>query len=189
MFAYVSEKITNHLAQTNVISQCEQDIYLFGVEQFLITVLNIVTTLAMGFLLGEVWQSLLLVFTFMILRSYAGGYHASTPVKCYLLTSSIIAIALSVIKYISVNIFICLGLLIIAGVVILLLSPVEAKNKPLDNIEFVIYRKKAILIWAVEFICAIICMLIDWKEFYMCIMLAHVTLAVSQITVRGKRKV
>lgn len=145
MFVNISEKITNRLIRNNVIDNCSREIYLFGVEQFLTIVLNIVTTLAIGIVLGELWQSLLFVLLFMALRTYAGGYHASTPMGCYLLTSSIIAIALSVLKYIEINIFVCVGLLIISGVVILILSPVASENKPLDNIEFVIYRKKQLL--------------------------------------------
>lgn len=181
MFVNISEKITNRLIRKNVIEDYNREIYLFGVEQFLTTTLNIVTTIVIGLVLGELWQSILFVLMFMMLRSYAGGYHASTPVGCYFLTSSIIAIALSVLKYIEINILVCVGLLIISGVVILILSPVQSENKPLDNIEFVIYRKKAIAIWTVEFMCAAICAVMGYRDILMCTMLAHIALALSQL--------
>lgn len=181
MFVNISEKITNRLIRNNVIDNCSREIYLFGVEQFLTIVLNIVTTLAIGIVLGELWQSLLFVLLFMALRTYAGGYHASTPMGCYLLTSSIIAIALSVLKYIEINIFVCVGLLIISGVVILILSPVASENKPLDNIEFVIYRKKTIVIWGMQIICAVLCIVKEYRDISVCIVLAHVILALSQL--------
>ena len=181
MFVNISEKITNRLIRDNVIDDCNREIYLFGVEQFLTTVLNIITTLVIGIVLGELWQSLLFVLLFMALRTYAGGYHASTPIGCYLLTSSIITIALSVLKYIKINIFVCIGLLIISGVVILILSPVESKNKPLDNIEFIIYRKKAIAIWGIQVICAALCTVMGYWDILTCITLAHMILALSQL--------
>lgn len=186
MFVKISEKITNRLVRNNVIEDCNREIYLFGVEQFLTTVLNIVTTVVIGIVLGEIWQSLLFVLVFMVLRSYAGGYHASTPIRCYLLTSSIIAASLSVIKFINVYIFVCVELLVISGVIILILSPVQSENKPLDNIEFVIYRKKTIAIWGVEFICAIVCALIGYRNILMCIVLAHIITALSQLLAKAE---
>ena len=181
MFVKISEKITNRLIRKNVIEDCNREIYLFGVDQFLMIALNIVTTIVIGLVLGELWQSILFVLMFMVLRSYAGGYHASTPVGCYFLTSSIIAIALSVLKFIEINVLVCVGLLIISGVVILILSPVQSENKPLDNIEFVIYRKKAITVWTVEFMCAVICTVVEFNDILMCILLAHIALVLSQL--------
>lgn len=181
MFVNISEKITNRLIQKNVIEDCNREIYLFGVEQFLTITLNIVTTIVIGLVLGKLWQSILFVLMFMVLRSYAGGYHASTPVGCYILTSSIITTALSVLKFIGINILVCVGLLIISGVAILILSPVQSENKPLDNIEFVIYRKKAIIVWMAEFMCAALCAIAGLKDMLMCILLAHIALVLSQL--------
>ncbi len=188
MFVNISEKITNRLIRDNVIEHCNKEIYLFGVEQFLTTALNIVTTFVIGILLGELWQSLLFVLLFMTLRSYAGGYHASTPLRCYLLTSSIIAIALSVIKYIEINIFVCVGLLIMSGVVILILSPAESPNKPLDSIEFVIYRKRTIVLWGIQFICGVVCATMGYGNILICITLAHIILALSQLFAKVEQK-
>lgn len=188
MFAYISEKLTNRFIQQSIIDYSSREIYLFGLEQLFTTLLNIITTVIIGILLGEFWQGFLFVVLFMVLRSYAGGYHASTSARCYLLTSVIIAIALSVIKYINFNMFVCLGLLMISGVVILVLSPVEAKNKPLDNIEYVIYRKKAVVIWATEFVCAIVCLVLNLGDLSECVMMAHIILALSQLSAKVEYK-
>ena len=70
-----------------------------------------------------------------------GGYHASTPLGCYLLTTLIITVALSVMKYLEISILIYLVLLMVSSVIVYMLTPVEAVNKELDKIEKIIYRK------------------------------------------------
>lgn len=187
MVSELSERIANRLIRKKVIDSEEKEIYQYGMNQMLLSLINVVTTLIIGILLGMLWQCLLFTFSFMVIRTYAGGYHASTQKKCYLLTTSIIIATLSVIKYVEINNYICLMLLSISSVIILMLSPVGAENKPLDNIEIVIYRKKTIIVWCMEFLIAIVFILIDFKEISICITLAQVDLALSLFS--GKWKI
>ena len=54
--------------------------------------------------------------------------------------------ALSAIKFLEYNNLICIGLISFSGAVIFCLAPVDTENKPLDEIEKIIYRKKALII-------------------------------------------
>lgn len=179
MFRYISEKITNRLLRKNVIEYDDFEIYQFGLEQLFSTILNMLTTIIIGIILGELWNAVLFVLAFMMLRTYAGGYHSSTPLGCYLLTVSIIIAVLSVIKYVEISCFVCTGLLFVSSVIILLLAPVESKNKPLDNIECVVYRKKAVGIWCIEVMSAIAFLIIGFKEVTVCIAMAFIVLGIS----------
>lgn len=181
MFRNISEKITNQLLRTDVIEYDDFEIYQFGLEQMLATALNILTTIILGIVLGEIWKSITFVLAFMLLRTYAGGYHSSTPLRCYLLTASIIAAVLSVIKYVRIDSFICIGLLIISSVIILVLTPVESKNKPLDSIECVVYRRKAVTIWCIETMSAVTFMAIGFKGIAISIVMAFMVLGISLI--------
>ncbi|MDE7432508.1 MAG: accessory gene regulator B family protein [Lachnospiraceae bacterium] len=182
MFDYISEKITNQLIRKEVIIYAERDIYKYGLEQLFMTVLNLATTVFLGILYGQLWQGLLFVAAFMAIRSYAGGYHAATPVRCYLLTTLIITAVLSVIKYVKIDIFICLLLLAASGVIILSLSPVESENKPLDNMEKMIYRTKTIVSWCVETFAAVISVLLKYEGIAVCIMMAELIIGLSLIS-------
>lgn len=181
MLNRISENITNRLIREKVIAKDDRDVYLYGLELLFMSGLHMLTTVALGLLLGELWQSVLFVVAFMIIRSYGGGYHASTPLRCYLMTTIIVLAALSVIKYVKINIFICLELLFVSSVIILLLSPVEAENKPLDNMEKMIYRKRTMVVWCIEIVIAVGCAVMELKEITVCITLAMVILAVSQV--------
>lgn len=181
MVTYVSKKITERLLRKEVIEHDDYEIYQYGMEQLLMTAINIVTIIILGIIFGKLWQSLVFAVAFMAIRSYAGGYHASTPVRCYLLTILIITAVLSVMRCVEVDIFICVGLLAISSTVILLLSPVESKNKLLDGIEKIIYREKTIIIWCTETVMAIVFILLNLTEISICITMAQSVLGLSQI--------
>lgn len=181
MLRYISEKIVNRLVRTNVIEYDDFEIYQFGLEQMTATALNILTTIILGIVFGEIREGIIFVLAFMLLRTYAGGYHSSTPLRCYLLTASIIAAVLSVIKCVQINSFICMALLIISSVIILVLTPVESKNKPLDSIECVVYRKKAVKIWCIETMSAVAFMAMGFKGITVSIIMAFIVLGISLI--------
>ena len=186
MINELSEKISNRLLRKKIIDNEEKEIYQYGMNQMLLSLINILTTLMIGILLGMLWQCVIFTFSFMVIRTYAGGYHASTQKRCYLLTASIIIATLSVIKYVEINNYICLILLSISSVIILMFSPVGSENKPLDDIEIVIYRKKTIIVWCVEFLIAIAFILVSMKEISICITLAQVDLALCLLSAKWK---
>ena len=142
MVGKVSRKVTDRLLSRNAIKDEDYEIYQYGLEQLFTSILNMLTLLVIGSIMGMIWQGIIFVLSFMLLRKYAGGYHASTPLGCYLLTTLIITVALSVMKYFEISILIYLVLLMVSSVIVYMLTPVEAVNKGLDKIEKIIYRKK-----------------------------------------------
>lgn len=181
MISSAANNITNYLICKKVIKDNDREIYQYGFEQVFSSLLNIATMLLLGIILGKIYQSLVLILSFMALRSYSGGYHANTPLQCYLLTVMSISAALSIMKFITIDRFICLGLLVLSSVVILLLSPIGTKNKPLDEIEKIIYRKKTIIVWSVETCVAIVFIILDITEIHIAITLAQVIISIALI--------
>lgn len=188
MIERISRKITNRLLLKKVIKQEDWEIYQYGVYQLIINVVHIITLLILGIIFNEVWQGIIFALTFVILRIYAGGYHAPTPLKCYLLTTSIIIAVLSVMKYVEIDYFVCLILLIISSIVILIFSPVESENKPLDMMEKMIYRRKTFMIWGIETGAAIVCAIVKVKSILICITMAEVVLCFALISEVIKQK-
>ena len=181
MFTKISKKMTDRLIQKKIIERNDYEIYQYGLEQIFTNILVILTLVILGISINELWQELIYAVAFMALRSYAGGFHASTPVKCYFLTSILSITVLSVMKYVEMSNFICLGLLVVSSVVIFSLSPVEAQNKPLDDIEKIIYRKKAIIVWGIESVIALVSAILKMNDILLCIAMAQFTLGLSQV--------
>lgn len=181
MFASLTTKIVNFLIKNDVIKKDDQEIYIYGFDRILTTLLNIVTVVLLGAILGELYQGLIFVFAFMALRTYSGGYHANTPIQCYALTTLAILAALLVMKFIFINRFICLGLMVLSSLVILLFSPIETANKPLDRIERIVYRRKTIIVWCTETCVALVFLILDCGQLYMPLVLAQILICFALI--------
>ena len=110
--------------ENNSIMQDEAEIYEFGIKQMLNVCLNVITTISIGVIMGQVLQSIVLMISFMMLRTYAGVFHASTPARCYLLTIITIIVSLSVINNIKLFQKLSVLILILSDIVIWKLAPV-----------------------------------------------------------------
>lgn len=182
MISSVANNITNYLICKKVIKDDDREIYQYGFEQVFSSLLNIATMLLLGIILGKIYQSLVLILSFMALRSYSGDYHANTPLHCYLLTVMSISAALSIMKFITIDRFICLGLLVLSSLIIITLSPIGTANKPLDEIEKIIYRKKTIIVWCIETCVALLFIVFNNTEIHSSIVLAQTLVSIALIS-------
>lgn len=181
MFTKLSERTVNRLICKNIIKDNEQDIYQYGLNRFFTICLNIVTILVLGIIFNQIIQCIIFALSFMVLRTYTGGYHAKTPVRCYITTLISIIITLSVIKFIPINRFVCLGLLIFSCLLIMLLSPIGCSNKPLDEIEVVVYKRRAVIICIVEASAALILLALNIPFVYIPIVFSHTLIGIALI--------
>lgn len=162
MFAKIAEQITESMEDNHIIEHDDRELYVYGFNQGLNILLNLITTLVVGLLFGNVLELAIFIAAYIPLRSFAGGYHAKTPVRCYIVSIILILAFSLVIKYVHFTIFICSIVIVVSSAVILCLSPVEDKHKPFDGREQAVYRKKSLIILAVEmclwlFMCLLLC--------------------------------
>lgn len=151
-------------------------------------IVNVITTLLIGFFFGMIWETIVFMIAYLPLRSFAGGYHTSTQLRCYLFSIGLISIALFLIKGISetnVNILILTS---IASIIVFLLSPVEDRNKPLDKTEIIVYRKRARGILFIEVIINILFLLLGFTSVLLCISISLFMLSIMLIFGAVKNK-
>lgn len=183
MFNHLSKKIVEHYCKKD---SNEIELYVFGVNQGLNMILNIVTALFIGILFGEFFQALLFMFAYIPLRSYAGGYHTETPLRCYIFSIILLTVVLIGIKYISAPDLVYYFVLIMALFIVILLSPVENKNKPLDKTEYKIYKKRVIFITITEFAIGQLLNLIGLYNMFVTVVYSFVVLSFMLITGKAK---
>ena len=181
MFHVLAKKIMHSYSEKNMFKEDDEEIYVFGLNQLLTYLVNIITILFVGLVFGEVIEGIILTLSFVILRTYAGGYHATTPIKCFIGTVLILSLNLAIIKFVKLSSVVCLIVSIISGLIILLLAPMGCENKDLDQIEKVIYRKKVKVVWGIEFCIGVILLVLKCTTISKCIMLAHLTECISLI--------
>ena len=93
-------------------------------------------------------QGIIFYLAFSFLRSYAGGFHASTEGRCIAFSSALIFICVySFFLGERFDLQIPFAVLTaVASVIIILLSPIDCKEKPLSQKEKSKYRKKSIVL-------------------------------------------
>lgn len=181
MFEKIAEYITNRWMNHNVIRTEEREVYQFGIKQLLEFLFSGLAVIGLGIVFSELAGCLIFSATFISLRMYAGGYHASTPIRCFVMTVFVTAASLSAIKYLDISVLCCVVVLILSAGVILRLSPVESSNKWLDNIERAVYRKKCGRIWCIQMLCAAAGLAAGYQLAAGCIAAAHMAEAAALI--------
>ena len=161
----------NQLINKKIILEQEKEIYCFGICQLIMLLLNICTSFFISLCYGRIIEGMIFSSAYILLRSYAGGYHAKTRKRCYILSSLMAVIVFPIIELSKNRIIIC-GEIIMSAVMILILAPVDVKNKRLENIEKQMYRKKCIYIFFFEILCCICFALLRKIQYASCISVA-----------------
>lgn len=152
MLDQLSKKFAWKLIDAGIIAEEDADVYIYGFFQACMLLLNISTTLFLGIFFQVLIPCIVLNVTFIPLRINAGGHHADSPVKCYINSTLKIAALLAIIKWISIHPVVLTVLVIITAIVNIIFAPVESSNNPLDEKETVVYRKRTMIILAIEVI-------------------------------------
>ena len=186
MFAGLADAITRKLKDNNAIDDEHYEICRYGIKEGLSIILNIVTTIAIGIACGMLWQALLFTLLYIPLRSNAGGYHASSVTRCYFYSILMMIAVLFAIKHIAIPSFICVIALTISIIVISANAPVEDLNKPLDDKEQIVYRKRTLIVIMVESFLWLLTAIMEYTQINLCI--TWVFLIMSVILLMGKCK-
>lgn len=85
---------------------------------------------------------------------------------------------LLVMRFVSHTELICGIILLVSSISIVTLAPVEDRNKPLDELEQKVYRKRALLIWASELTVAFVCLLFGQMCLAICLAMTMTVMAI-----------
>lgn len=148
----VGDKFFRHLVDTfveqNIVKEEQKEWYIFGMKQGAVMLFNLCTAICIGLYFHMVWQTLLFLFCYIPLRTFAGGYHARTQFRCYVLSVGMILLALVCIREIPWSHLLSVGITVCSCMIIFCLVPIEDPNKPLDSLEVQVYGQKAKVILA-----------------------------------------
>lgn len=184
MVKQLSGHITTILVRENIIKDEDSEIYLYGIKHILI---NLITFIIVG-ILAIVFQTLtatiFFFFGFMPIRMIAGGFHANTPMRCNVLSLVIYSINMYLIylvqAYVSGLEFLVTGIVIIA--IIIIVGPVDHKNRVLDRKEYERAKKQSrIVCLMILGLCLILYSLEANKIFIIGALMGSLTASISLI--------
>lgn len=148
MISKIASKVVGKLIDDSVVADTEQELYVYGFFILISQILYFTLTMIFGVLLSIVLESVIFYLAFQFIRRYAGGFHASSEIKCTLITTISIFLCLLCIKLCEINNIQMpiLVLTIIAAISIFILCPLDTPEKPLTKEEYKYFRKISWLI-------------------------------------------
>lgn len=132
----------------------EYEIVRYGLHQSIIIIINLVSVFICGLLWSEAMFGLFLFAYLFFIRPYAGGYHADTELRCYMISVGIVNIAMIARKFLHIPIIILVCIYIGAIFVIGKNAPVTNPKNILENAEIKKYAQKTkriIIIYSILF--------------------------------------
>lgn len=141
MASTLAEHIVEKLIDASVMEEGDRELYVYGFFLLITRCFFFLVTIAFGCLLGIPCESAIFYIVFMLLRSYAGGVHARTEMACTVWTTVAMGMAAVIIRMLeesNAKIPLCVFL---CNICLLVLSPLDSKEKPLDAEEKRGYRK------------------------------------------------
>lgn len=145
MISDLSGKLTDILSANGIIRNEDREIYRYGLELLISTLINIILVMTAGMVFHVLPQTILFLSEYCMIKWYAGGYHAATYARCILTFSILYASMLAVFTVFHIKetnpALAAVWLFSVAAV--LVLAPVEDVNKPLEPEERRLYSKRS----------------------------------------------
>ena len=160
MIKLISSKVARILCEDEKHTD-NYELYEYAIYIILSSAFHMATVIVLGLVFNLLTESLVFYLSFIVIRKFAGGYHAKTPVRCYLFSFASNIIILCLVKWLSsINtlfIFIFIIFELLCGVLILLISPLDTENNPLTGQEKKMYRMLTSIITILIFIISSLC--------------------------------
>lgn len=147
------ERLIAKQVSLGIITKEEEALYRYGYVVLIDWVFNIAVAGLIGALTGSMQTTIIFLLSVIPLRSFGGGYHAATPVKCALISNMVLVFVIGLSEWLfRMNLpgwlfFLCE---LVLSVYFVLNAPVEAVTKPLTIRERRVYSICARLFYAVE---------------------------------------
>lgn len=148
MINKLSSLISSKFVEHNIISKSVKDVYRYGIEITISSIIGFVITCLIGLLFRMLMQTMLFYVIFILLRSMTGGYHAKTYLKCNFMFSiiTLFIVTFSKAAYEMQISFGILTLLFLPSIAIFIwIAPVENVNKPIKAEKRVYWKSISIV--------------------------------------------
>lgn len=145
---YLSERVTDFLFLHGTIKKEEKDIYTYGVELIISSIINLLICLIISILFGDFVNGLIFFISFSSLRRFTGGFHSKSFLRCNMVFGIIVVITqlLNLMDFLN-NRIVSIVIILLIFLIIVLFSPVYNDNKILTKQERKNFLFKSIVVY------------------------------------------
>lgn len=140
MIEKCAEKMADFLIQSSVIEKEEKELYSYAVQSVLCSFAPLVFALILGIIMDCLKNSLYIIFSFMCIRKFSGGYHAKSPLSCFVFSGLLLSLCIRASIYITCS-WLFWGAVLLAVLCLVFFSPIENENRTLEADEKRSYKK------------------------------------------------
>lgn len=164
MITSLSQRITEFLIREKSISEKDAEIYQYGVEITISSLLNIILVLLASAAAKNIISGIVFLSVFITLRQFSGGYHATTYFRCnaVLLITYVAVLLLS--RYVVISFWVNCTLVLLGVMALILFAPVPNIHKPLTKDECRKHKRNALIIYIVISVIALL--ILDAAPYY-----------------------
>lgn len=110
-------------------SDDESEIIEFGITVLISKVIFLITIVIVGVFCGELVSVLFFTLLYTPLRSFAGGIHAKTPVRCYFLSLAMLILTALIFKFLKITKLLFYFSIVISAIILILLCSFSSKTQ------------------------------------------------------------
>lgn len=174
-------KMVEILVRNGIIERDDISAFKYGMEIMFSTFLQIISIIVLSVFVGNFVETIFFFLAFIPLRIYAGGYHADSKLKCYII-SILVYVFFSITLFALTQRFTLSIILIgefLTAIVVFTISPVVHKNKRISTTEFEKYRKVCRIIFILEMFFLTIIFFLNLKYLGIAFSLGSITVGIS----------
>ncbi len=186
MIRKMSSVCAKNLIAIGKLQNINESILRYGCELIITSIIGLLIMVSCSLLIGHPLAWLFFVLGFAPQRTTAGGYHADTHMRCYIVTTVMFLVGALVAYEIVWNRFIYLAIAISSILMICFLAPLEATNKPLSEKRYRLNRKRSLIIICANGIVSVVFTMLNLvceevNMYYAGIFFASVSLIMAKI--------
>ncbi len=184
MFERAVQKLVDGQIEKGALKEEDRNIYRYGYQVLIEFCINMIVSIAIAVLFRAFEIVILFTAAYLLIRGYAGGYHARTSFGCFCLSACmLISVILTVQTVYTWNP--AWWMLLIPEMVItpfvLKHMPLPVENKPVSEKERVYFGKKARQIYCIELTTALILLCFGKPICTMSILAVHIVLFIMVV--------
>ena len=146
----LADRVTNFLQEKSIITDDDKDVVKFGLESLAGNLLGFLLTLSIGAFFKHFLDAVILWAALFPLRKTVGGYHASTKIGCFCVSTALLVFSFALFTTFDCKTVIYGICSFVTGSVIWIFAPVENPMKKLDFIEYKVYKIRSRKILVLE---------------------------------------
>lgn len=152
MINKVSTHILKFISRHTEIPMEMVDVYRYGIEITFSSIINIVLIITCSLIVKNIWAGIVYLFVFIFLRTFSGGYHATTYFRCnltFVISFVVTYFTFGVLVFYKSPIPIYEAISLLHLIPFVLFSPVPNKHKQLLDKQKRIFHRLSLIIASV----------------------------------------